>query len=197
MIKKLFVFLLCFSTLMSARTPSRHRVKVVEPDAVVNPLTIQQQLSSILAPVSPLVRANLLSGWGSTVASDLISTAKQLVGCRYRRGSSGPKTFDCSGFTSFVYRQMGIELKRSSQEQSTMGQEVEQISDLLPGDLVFFGRGKGINHVGIVTSVDSEHGTFEFIHSSTSRGVRIDSYPEMDYWNRRFISGRRILGVEK
>ncbi len=183
--------------MMFAHVPLRHRVQVTEPDAVVDPLTIQEHLSSILAPISPLMRANLLTGLGSTVATDLISSAKQLIGCRYRRGSSGPTVFDCSGFTSYVYRQMGIELKRSSQEQSTMGQEVEQISDLLPGDLVFFGRGKGINHVGIVTSVDSEHGTFEFIHSSTSRGVRIDSYPEMDYWNRRFISGRRILGVEK
>ena len=117
-----------------------------------------------------------------------------MIGSRYRSGSSGPKAFDCSGFTSYVFNLMGIRLKRSSREQSTQGEQVDDIRELLPGDLVFFGRGKRVNHVGIVTSVDSEQGIFQFIHSSTSRGVRIDSYPEDNYWNRHFISGRRILG---
>ena len=194
MSKKLFALLLCLSTMMFARVPERHRVKVTEPDAMVNPLVIQQHLSDILAPISPLMRANLLMGLGSTLATDIIDAAKKLIGSRYRSGSSGPKVFDCSGFTSYVFRQMGIELKRSSREQCTQGEQISTISDLLPGDLVFFGRGKSVNHVGIVTSVDNEEGTFEFIHSSTSQGVRIDRYPDADYWNRRYVSGRRILG---
>jgi hypothetical protein len=50
--------------------------------------------------------------------------------------------------------------------------------------------------VGIVTSVDSHRGSFEFIHSSTSYGVRIDRYPEANYWNSHFLGGRRILGSD-
>ncbi|MBR4534002.1 MAG: C40 family peptidase [Bacteroidaceae bacterium] len=200
MSKKVFVLFLCLSTVLSARTPERHRTLTTEPDAVVSPLTIQKTLASILAPISPMVHANLLTGLGSTVATDLIDSAKKLIGSRYRRGSSGPKAFDCSGFTSFVFGQMGIQLKRSSREQNTQGERVASVADLLPGDLVFFGnngrRGEAVNHVGIVTSVDSENGTFEFIHSSSSYGVRIDSYPKADYWNRHFLSGRRILGNE-
>lgn len=201
MTKKVLALLLCLTTVLFARTPERHRALTTEPDAVVSPLAVQKQLADILAPISPMVRANLLTGLGSTVASDLIEAAKKLIGSRYRIGSSGPKAFDCSGFTSFVFRKMGIELKRSSREQNTQGERVGSIAELLPGDLVFFGnngrRGEAVNHVGIVTSVDSENGTFEFIHSCTSRGVRIDSYPEASYWNRHFLSGRRILGNEK
>ncbi len=180
--------------MLFANNPVRHRVELTEPDAVVSPIDIQKELAAIIAPVCPMVRANLLTGLGSTVASDLINAAKHLIGSRYRSGSSGPKAFDCSGFTSYVFNLMGIRLKRSSREQSTQGELVDDIRELLPGDLVFFGRGKRVNHVGIVTSVDSEQGIFQFIHSSTSRGVRIDSYSEDNYWNRHFISGRRILG---
>ena len=194
MTKKLLALLLCMSTMLFANNPVRHRVELTQPDAVVSPMDIQKELAAIIAPVCPMVRANLLTGLGSTVASDLINAAKHLIGSRYRSGSSGPKAFDCSGFTSYVFNLMGIQLKRSSREQSTQGQKVADVRELLPGDLVFFGRGKRVNHVGIVTSVDSEQGIFQFIHSSTSRGVRIDSYPEDDYWNRHFISGRRILG---
>lgn len=194
MTKKLLALFLCVSTMLFANNPVRHRVELTEPDAVVSPIDIQKELAAIIAPVCPMVRANLLTGLGSTVASDLINAAKQLIGSRYRSGSSGPKAFDCSGFTSYVFNLMGIRLKRSSREQSTQGEQVDDIRELLPGDLVFFGRGKRVNHVGIVTSVDSEQGIFQFIHSSTSRGVRIDSYPEDNYWNRHFISGRRILG---
>lgn len=194
MTKKLLALFLCVSTMLFANNPVRHRVELTEPDAVVSPIDIQKELAAIIAPVCPMVRANLLTGLGSTVASDLINAAKHLIGSRYRSGSSGPKAFDCSGFTSYVFNLMGIRLKRSSREQSTQGEQVDDIRELLPGDLVFFGRGKRVNHVGIVTSVDSEQGIFQFIHSSTSRGVRIDSYPEDNYWNRHFISGRRILG---
>lgn len=183
--------------MLFANNPVRHRVELTEPDAVVSPMDIQKELATIIAPVCPMVRANLLTGFGSTIASDLINAAKHLIGSRYRSGSRGPKAFDCSGFTSYVFDLMGIQLKRSSREQSTQGQQVADIKELLPGDLVFFGRGKSVNHVGIVTSVDSNQGSFQFIHSSSSRGVRIDSYPGDEYWNRHFISGRRILGYEE
>ena len=152
MTKKLFALLLCLTTVLFARTPERHRALTTEPDAAVSPLTVQKQLSAILAPISPMVRANLLTGLGSTIASDLIDAAKKLIGSRYRTGSSGPNAFDCSGFTSYVFRKMGIELKRSSREQNTQGERVASIAELLPGDLVFFGnngrRGEAVNHVG-------------------------------------------------
>lgn len=111
----------------------------------------------------------------------------------------GPKAFDCSGFTSYVFKRLGITLKRSSQEQNLQGEAISSVNELLPGDLVFFGRNgnrsKSVNHVGIVTNVDREDGTFSFIHASTSQGVRIDSSDDA-YWTRRYMNARRIIGNE-
>ena len=131
---------------------------------------------------------------------DILSQATSFIGTRYHLGSKGPYAFDCSGFTSFVFSKLGIQLKRSSQEQHTQGQAVASIAELLPGDLVFFGRhgrrGTTINHVGIVTAVDAATGAFEFIHSSSSQGVRVDRYPDVAYWKKHFTGGRRIIGIE-
>ena len=45
---------------------------------------------------------------------NLMDEAFSLIGTRYRSGASGPGGFDCSGFTSYLYKQMGIDLNRSS-----------------------------------------------------------------------------------
>ncbi len=78
--------------------------------------------------------------------SEVISVAKKYLGAPYRWGASGPNSFDCSGFTSFVYRQVGVSLPRVSRAQIHAGERVSR-SDLKPGDLVFFGS--PIHHVGI------------------------------------------------
>lgn len=78
--------------------------------------------------------------------SEVIAVAKRYLGAPYRWGASGPNSFDCSGFTSFVYRQVGVSLPRVSRAQIGAGERVSR-SDLKPGDLVFFGS--PIHHVGI------------------------------------------------
>lgn len=78
--------------------------------------------------------------------SSVVAIAKRYLGARYVWGASGPNTFDCSGFTSYVYRQVGVSLPRTSREQIHAGQRVSR-GDLQPGDLVFFGS--PIHHVGI------------------------------------------------
>jgi len=78
--------------------------------------------------------------------SEVVSVAKRYLGAPYRWGASGPNSFDCSGFTSFVYRQVGVSLPRVSRAQINAGERVSR-SDLKPGDLVFFGS--PIHHVGI------------------------------------------------
>ncbi len=129
---------------------------------------------------------------------DMIEYSKKFIGTRYRIGASGPKAFDCSGFTSYVYREFGVTLKRDSRSQGTQGEHIT-LDEAQPGDLIFFsGRraGKRIGHVGIVVESNPETGKVKFIHASTSRGVRIDTYPDDAYYARRFISVRRILGEE-
>jgi len=109
----------------------------------------------------------------------------------YKSGAEGPNAFDCSGFTRYCYKQIGIELKRSSQEQAGDGKKVRQ-KKLKEGDLVFFkgDSGKGINHVGIVYKKKSGK-NFEFIHASTSSGIIVES-SEVEYFKDRYVTARRI-----
>lgn len=123
---------------------------------------------------------------------NLMDEAFSLIGTRYRAGSSSPSGFDCSGFTSYLYRQMGIELNRSSRGQYAQGEAVEE-SELRTGDLVFFTSprsGKSIGHVGIVVDYDPMNGNFSFIHASTT-GVRVSQSNE-PFYSRRYVGARRI-----
>lgn len=115
----------------------------------------------------------------------------------YKYGAAGPNHFDCSGFVYYCFGQHGIKLPRSSRDMFLVGQKVAK-EDLIPGDLVFFSRGKlEIGHVGIVveTNVDSSH-NFRFIHSSTYKtNVRVDNSLSPNYANR-YKGARRIIGCE-
>ncbi|MGH2757982.1 MAG: C40 family peptidase [Actinomycetota bacterium] len=77
----------------------------------------------------------------------VLSTAHALIGRPYRYGASGPGAFDCSGFTSYVWRTAGIELPHNSRAQFGSLPQVS-VDSLQPGDLVFSGSG-GIGHVGL------------------------------------------------
>ena len=93
----------------------------------------------------------------SQLIEKMLNFAVSFTGSRYRYGATGPKAFDCSGFTSYVFGKFGYALNRSSHQQINNGEQIER-GDLRPGDLVFFnGRSvnKRIGHVGIVTEVDS------------------------------------------
>ena len=136
---------------------------------------------------------------GSTLLLNGISgqtlneVAMQYLGRPYRSGASGPSAFDCSGFTSYVYRCLNISLSRSSREQYHEGVPVPRGS-LCVGDLVFFARGgrsNGINHVGMVCEVLPD-GNFKFVHAC-SRGVSIDNYGTAAYYQSRYVGARRIL----
>ncbi len=200
MLKKAIILLFGLSSATFANTPIRHRVALPTPDLLTTPVAVQERMSAVLAPALQSLPGKELvttaSTFTSAIATDLIEAAKRHIGARYSRGSNGPSAFDCSGFTSYVFKRLGITLKRSSREQVTQGEAVNSRNELQPGDLVFFGHGrKGVSHVGIVTDVNAETGLFSFIHASTSRGVRIDTSDD-SYWARRFVGGRRLLGVD-
>lgn len=125
----------------------------------------------------------------------IVQTAMKYIGAPYKYGKIGPKHFDCSGFTNHVYKQENLEIMRTSRMQFTEGVKVHKITDLKKGDLVFFGgrrNKKHVRHCGIVTNVNKENGTFDFIHASTSRGVTIDNSNE-NYYSSRYIGARRII----
>lgn len=96
----------------------------------------------------------------------VVEIAKRYLGAPYQWAAAGPDRFDCSGFTMFVYRQVGVSLPHSSRMQINYGERVSR-SNLRPGDLVFFGS--PIHHVGIYV------GGGMMIHAPhTGAVVRID-----------------------
>ena len=118
----------------------------------------------------------------------IFSIAKKELGKRYVWGSVGPKTFDCSGFTSYVYKKVGIHIPRTSREQAKYGKLVER-SQLKPGDLIFFDTDlhrKGIDHVGIYI------GDNKFIHASSARKRVIVTSLNKSFYNQRFRLARRV-----
>lgn len=130
----------------------------------------------------------------SSSNSDIAATAKQYLGTGYVYGGASPRGFDCSGFTMYVYSQHGYSLPHSatSQWQSGLGTRVYPISELQPGDLVFFNdpsrnAGKACSHAGIYT------GDGQFIHSSSSRsgGVIVSSLTS-GYYNTYFVGGIHV-----
>ncbi|MBR6195036.1 MAG: C40 family peptidase [Prevotella sp.] len=125
----------------------------------------------------------------------LLDEAVRHIGARYRSGSKGPNAFDCSGFTSYVYRQMGYDnIGASSRDQYARNIPVSR-SEMQRGDLVFFtspNSGRNVGHVGIVIDVDPITRSFNFIHASSSSGVKITNSND-GFYARRFIGVRRVM----
>ncbi len=125
------------------------------------------------------------------VKKSIESTAKKELGKRYVWGATGPKTFDCSGFTMKVFRTAGINLPRVSRSQAKVGAKVA-FNELQRGDMVFFDTEKHrtgrVNHVGIYL----EDG--KFIHASSgNKKVVITSFDKKKFYKNRFLWGRRVV----
>ena len=124
----------------------------------------------------------------------IMSEAFSHIGTRYRSGAKGPSAFDCSGFTSYVYKQMtNVFIGASSRDQYARNTPITR-NDLKCGDLVFFTSPRsrhGVGHVGIVVDVDPITQNFTFIHASTSNGVIINNSTDSGYANR-YVGARRV-----
>lgn len=124
----------------------------------------------------------------SLAESALISTALELRGVPYRYGGSDLSGFDCSGFTQYVFAKHGVRLPREVQDQFRTGFEVDA-RELEAGDLLFFATtSPSASHVGIAIGSDT------FIHAPSSKGVVRIEHLGLDYWTKRFVGVRRVLG---
>lgn len=127
----------------------------------------------------------------SSKENEIVAYAKQYLGYAYVYGGSSPKTgFDCSGFTSYVYKHFGYNLSRSSVGQASNGTKVSK-EELKPGDLVIYKNTSltKIGHVGIYI------GDNKMIHASEPGvGVTItDIDSKAHKYPQRFVMGRRII----
>ncbi|SDM44013.1 Cell wall-associated hydrolase, NlpC family [Psychrobacillus sp. OK028] len=144
-------------------------------------------LLSVLLVTAPF--AGNTEAASSVNSSELVATAKDLIGIKYRGGGTTKAGFDCSGFVSYVYKDVGVGLPRTSSGMYSSGSKVNK-SDLSSGDLVFFNTsGKGVSHVGIYI------GDGKFIHSSSSKGVSIAKINDPYYWGKRYVGAKRVTDV--
>ena len=123
----------------------------------------------------------------SSLAAQVVEYAKQFLGRSYVYGAAGPNSFDCSGFTSYVFKHFGYSLNRSAAAQYSNGITIDQ-SQMQPGDLLLwraYGSSSAATHVGIYI------GNNQYIHASSTKGrVVID---DMNY----AISTRYLVGVRR
>ncbi|WP_029271766.1 C40 family peptidase [Flavobacterium sp. KJJ] len=126
-----------------------------------------------------------------TLVKNLIDTATSNIGVRYKAGGTTKNGFDCSGLVYITFESENIKLPRSSYEQAKVG-KIIVLNDAKKGDLIFFktNKSKQINHVGLITEVNSDE--IKFVHSSTSKGVMISSTKE-PYYRDSFFQVNRII----
>lgn len=152
----------------------------------------------MLARISLWVAVLTLAGCASAPPVDRVDAspkaadtaadhAAKMVGRRYRYGGSDPATgFDCSGLVQFGYRQAGVTLPRSTEDQLRASSPIP-VSKLRRGDLVFFDQeGRKKSHVGLYL------GGGRFVHApSSGKQVRID-HLSSPYWKRHLAEARRF-----
>ena len=140
------------------------------------------------------IRSDLLDLTSSNSSSGgIVDTAKQHLGVRYVYGGASPSGFDCSGFTMYMYKQLGYNLPHTAtgQWQSGIGTRVYSIGELQPGDLVFFNdpsrnAGKACSHAGIYI------GNGQHIHASSSKSGVVISSLTSGYYNKYFVGGIHV-----
>ena len=136
-----------------------------------------------------LAVAVLITAASASLGVQVVEYAKQFLGRPYVWGGNGPNSFDCSGFTKYVYAHFGYTLNRTASAQLSNGVSVSR-SELQPGDLVFFYNGRvstPVSHVGIYV------GDGQFIHASTNTyAVQYDSLYS-NHYNNTYVYARRIF----
>ncbi|SFM06703.1 NlpC/P60 family protein [Paenibacillus sp. 1_12] len=140
---------------------------------------------SMLFSVSAIIPSHTAYAYSSSKANSIIATGKKYMGVPYKFGATSGQTrnFDCSTFTQYVFAKYGIDLPRTSQQQSKVGTYVPK-SQLKPGDLVFFYS--PIHHVGIYI------GNGKILHTYGKPGVTISDMNNA-FWSSKYKTARRVL----
>jgi cell wall-associated NlpC family hydrolase len=118
----------------------------------------------------------------------LVKLTRQQVGLKYKLGAVKPGiAFDCSGLVKWIMAAFDLHLPRTAAEQAQLGMEVpKDPAQLLPGDLLFFGRGKRVTHIGIYV------GEGKYVHAANRRKGVIESAvsaPDSRWWK----GARRVI----
>jgi cell wall-associated NlpC family hydrolase len=171
----------------AAFSPSLGSLPAGAQNASIPAPSSSQTANVVPAPAAESSARSFLSGVAGK-AGDVVVGALNMIGVRYRWGGTSPDSgLDCSGFVRYVFQDtLGMALPRRAEEMSRVGEKV-RVSDLKPGDLVFFNTmRRTFSHVGIYI------GDNKFVHSpSTGSTIRVDDMDDK-YWEKRFTGARRV-----
>ena len=131
-----------------------------------------------------------VSSASAASTDDIVEYSKKFIGTPYVYAGGTPNGFDCSGYITYIYENFNVnDLPRRSADQYNFGEAVAK-SELKPGDAVFFNTsGSGVSHAGIYI------GDNNFIHASTSDGVRINGLDDK-YWKNKYVGAKRYTNFD-
>lgn len=125
-----------------------------------------------------------------------VVSGHNLLGVPYVTGGTSTKGFDCSGFTQYVFKELGVDLPRVSRDQAKIDSSaafkdqtttVTSKNDVQPGDLVFFSNTPGrVSHVGIAIEDN------KYVHASSGSGKIIEATRGGSFYNGKFTKAIRI-----
>lgn len=135
-----------------------------------------------------------IPAWDDSGTRDsIVSMARSQIGARYILGAQKPgSAFDCSGLVRFVMSALRIELPRTAHEQAQRGARVARdLNELRIGDLLTFGRGKRVTHIGIYV------GEGRFVHASVTARKVVESRIDKpgNWYSRHWMGTRRLLAT--
>jgi cell wall-associated NlpC family hydrolase len=121
----------------------------------------------------------------------IVALSQAQLGVKYKRGAESPKKgFDCSGLVQYVMAAFGADLPRTAREQARVGTKVDRdIASLKPGDLLTFGHGKRISHIGIYI------GDGRYVHAPTPGAkVKVETlaHTKSSWWK----GARRVFAFD-
>lgn len=184
-----FLFAVLFSITASAQNfndlpgvdDEMYHSLLFPPDKVPDNLLVPESF-----PVSTEISLN---------TKTLVEFAYSQIGIPYRGGGTGNGSYDCSGFTQKVFRQIGLQLPHNSLQQAQLGKKIE-LNEVRPGDLLFFkgrnSKSTRIGHVALVSEVLPD-GTIKMVHATIGKGVMIDTPFRSSYYKARYIGARRVI----
>ena len=125
----------------------------------------------------------------------IIEFGLQQIGTKYVYGGTSPSGFDCSGLMYYIFKKYDIKVSRASRSLTSLGKEIS-LNEIKKGDFLFFkGRSVSSSRVGHVSiCIEVTKDSFKMLHA-TDRGVVVDTFKEISYYQKRFLFAKRFLKI--
>lgn len=182
---------------MASTTPTRARTRSARLGAALLLVCGSSVGAQVTNDEQPSIDAKPFAALSNTAMAmmtrrdSVVALARAQIGTPYRLGGTTPgRAFDCSGFVRYVLGALKIVVPRTAAQQAAVGADVpKDTTQLQPGDLLTFGKGKRITHIGIYV------GNGRYVHASTTAGRVIET--SLDRTRsplvRSWRGGRRVL----